>query len=82
MFVLLQVTCNIKADNRHDDSNKDKKPGVSKEEPAVQSLAGTRKLQTPYEAKENESDPQREQEITKRHYTGCPQQFGPMLSSL
>ena len=39
LFVFLQFTGNIKADNRHNDSNKDKKQGVSKEDPAMQSLA-------------------------------------------
>ena len=38
LLVLLQFTGDIKADNRHDDSNKHKKQGVSKEDPAMQSI--------------------------------------------
>ena len=68
LLVLLQFAGYIKADNRHDDSNKHKKQGISKEEPAMQSLPRARQLEAPHEAEENESGTQHEQEITKRHY--------------
>lgn len=38
LLVLLQFAGYIKADNRHDDPNKHKKQGISKKDPAVQSL--------------------------------------------